>query len=55
MVHMLLVSEAMPCTYSNARFIDDQVEFVKIDGQWKIKRRELGTYAYVPRETLMDK
>jgi len=33
----------------------DHVEFVKIDGQWKIKRRELGTYAYVPRGTLMEK
>jgi hypothetical protein len=33
----------------------DHVEFVKIHGQWKIKRRELGTYAYVPRGTLMGK
>ena len=30
----------------------DHVEFVKIDGQWKIKRRELGTYAYVSRQAL---
>jgi len=33
----------------------DHVEFVKIDGQWKIKRRELGTYAYVPRHELTEK
>lgn len=32
----------------------DHVEFVKIDGQWKIKRRELGTFAYVPRGNLME-
>jgi hypothetical protein len=33
----------------------DHVEFVKIAGQWKIKKRELGTYGYVPRESLMKK
>lgn len=33
----------------------DHVEFVKIDGQWKIKKRELATYGYVSRDTLMDK
>jgi hypothetical protein len=33
----------------------DHVEFVKIDGQWKIKKRVLVTYAYVPRESLMEK
>ena len=32
----------------------DHVEFVKLDGQWKIKRRELGTYAYVPRGALVQ-
>jgi hypothetical protein len=31
----------------------DHVEFVKIAGQWKIKKRELGTYGYVPRQSLM--
>jgi hypothetical protein len=29
----------------------DHVEFVKIDGQWKIKKRVLVTYSYVPRES----
>ena len=33
----------------------DHVEFVKIDGQWKIKKRVLVTYAYVPGESLMEK
>lgn len=33
----------------------DHVEFVKIDGQWKIKNRVLGTYGYVTRESLMGK
>jgi SnoaL-like domain len=33
----------------------DHVEFVKIDGQWKIKKRVLVTYGYVPRESLMEK
>jgi hypothetical protein len=32
----------------------DHVEFVKIDGQWKIKKRVLETYGYVPRESLLD-
>ena len=31
-----------------------RIRFVKIDGQWKIKRRELGTYAYVSREELVE-
>ena len=33
----------------------DHVEFVKINGQWKISKRILGTYAYVPRGELMGK
>ncbi len=33
----------------------DHVEFVKLDGQWKIKKRVLVTYAYVPRESFMEK
>ena len=33
----------------------DHVEFVKIDGQWKIKKRVLATYGYVPRESLLEK
>ncbi len=31
----------------------DHVEFEKINGQWKIRKRVLGTYGYVPRESLM--
>ncbi|HTR00846.1 MAG TPA: nuclear transport factor 2 family protein [Candidatus Acidoferrum sp.] len=33
----------------------DHVEFAKIAGQWKIKKRELVTYGYVPRESLIKK
>jgi hypothetical protein len=32
----------------------DHVEFVKIDGQWKIKKRVLETYGYVPREAIAE-
>lgn len=32
----------------------DHVEFVKIDGQWKISKRVLATYAYVSRESLVE-
>lgn len=32
----------------------DHVEFVKVDGQWKIRKRVLVTYGYVPRTSLME-
>ena len=32
----------------------DHVEFIKVNGQWKIKRRVLEGYGYVSREALMD-
>lgn len=33
----------------------DHVEFVKVDGQWKIKKRVLVGYSYVSRESLIEK